>query len=142
MQQASGASDTNLAITTDSNDITWWGYGGTGFEQGFGRGPGGRGGRGGCFPIEVSEEYEQKVIAIAENDTDVQNLLAEGHNVTAVRPIIKNIVDADGYLTTRATTAILILQKDTSSCASVLVDIEAGEVTQIVILTRTIIDKS
>ncbi len=82
------------------------------------------------------------MISIAENDTDVQNLLAEGYNVTAMRPIIKNTVDADGYLTTRATTAVLILQKGTSSCASVLVDIEAGKVTQIVIVTRTVIDKS
>ena len=139
MKQASGASDSNTAIATDNNGIEWWGYGGTGFEPGFGRGPGRHGG---CFPVEVSDAYVQKVTAIAENDTDVQNLLAEGYNITSVRPIIKNVVDADGYLTTRATTAVLILQKDSNNVACVSVDIDQGTVTQIVMLTRTVIEKS
>ncbi len=142
MKQASGSTDANATATVYSSDFAWWGYGGTGFAQGSGGGRGGHGGRGGCFPLEVSEEYEQKVIGIAENDTDVQNLLAEGYNVTSVRPIINTVVDADGYLTTRATVAVLVLQKNTNNVACVSVDVDQGTVTQMVVLARTVIDKS
>jgi hypothetical protein len=60
-------------------------------------------------------------------------------------PIIKTVIDADGTLVTKATIAVVMLQKDTESAAgvaSVLVDLENSKVTQIVILTRTVIDKS
>jgi hypothetical protein len=58
-----------------------------------------------------------------------------------VRPIIKTVVDADGNVVTKATSAVLTLQKDTTGHASVMVDIEEAKVTQIVILTKTVIDK-
>jgi hypothetical protein len=119
------------------------GFGGRGFGRGHGGGP--MAAFGGFGPIEVSEEFEQKIISIAENDSDVQNLLADGYNITAIRPIIKSVVDADGYVTRKATSAIVMLQKDTtdtSGCASVSVDVEAEKVTQVVIMTRTVIDKS
>ena len=96
---------------------------------------------GGFGSIEVSEEFEQTVTSIAENDTDVQNLLADGYNVTSVRPIIKTVIDGEGNAVTKATSAVLTLQKDTTGHATVLVDIEEAKVTQIVILTRTVIDK-
>ncbi|MGQ9543520.1 MAG: hypothetical protein ACUVTM_05485 [Candidatus Bathyarchaeia archaeon] len=98
-----------------------------------------RGMRGrGCFGygfVEVSEEFKQNVINIAQNDTDVQNLLNEGYNITAVKPIIKNIVEGDGTVVTKATSAILILEKDTTGRASVWVDLEQEKVTRIEILT-------
>jgi len=129
-------------VTVDGNcgDVLGGGFGGMGFGGGHRGGP--MGAFGGFRAIEVSEEFEQKVTDIAENDTDVQNLLADGYNVTAIRPIIKTVVDADGYVTTKATSAIVMLQKDTSGCASVSVDVENAKVTEIVILTRTVIDKS
>ena len=133
------------AVDSNCSDVLGKGFGG----MGFGRHRGGpMGAFGGCGAIEVSEEFKQKVTDIAENDPDVQNLLADGYNVTAVRPIIKSVVDADGYVTSKATSAIVMLQKGTSdtstasSCASVLVDVENAKVTEIVILTRTVIDKS
>jgi hypothetical protein len=98
-------------------------------------------GHGGFGFIEVSDEFKQNVINIAENDTDVQTLLNEGYNITGVRPIIKSIVEGDGTVTTKATSAIVILEKDTTSHASVWVDLEQAKVTQIVILTRTVIEK-
>lgn len=98
-------------------------------------------GQGGFGFIEVSNEFKQNVINIAENDTDVQTLLNEGYNITGVRPIIKSIVEADGTVTTKATSAIVILGKYTTSHASVWVDLEQAKVTQIVILTRTVIEK-
>jgi len=104
---------------------------------------GGMRGRG-CFGygfIEVSEEFKQNVTNIAQNDTDVQNLLTEGYNITAVKPIIKTIVEGDGTVVTKATSAILMLEKDTTSYASVWVDLEEAKVTRIVILTRTVIVK-
>ena len=111
-------------------------------DRELGGGPGHRG-EGGCYgQIQVSEEFKQNVISIAENDTDVQSLLAQGYSSTSVRPLISSVVDGEGVVTTKATSAILVLQKDTTGSASVLVDLEQGKVTKIVILTRTVIDKT
>jgi hypothetical protein len=98
-------------------------------------------GRGYCGSIEVSEEYKENVINIAKNDTDVQNLLNEGYNITCVKPIIKTVVEGDGTVVTKATTAIVTLEKDTTGRAMVWVDLEQGKVTKIAILTLTIIEK-
>lgn len=124
-------------ITVDSNcsDVLGWNFGGMGFgRHGFG-------GFGGFGPVEVSAEFVQNVTNIAKSDADVQKLLADDYNITSVRPVIKSVVDADGYVTAKATSAIVMLQKDTSSRASVFVNLEEGKVTRIVILTRTVIEK-
>jgi hypothetical protein len=71
----------------------------------------------------------------------VQNLLDEGYNVTAVRPIITTIVEADGTVATKATSAIVTLTLDESGHAAVWVNLEEARVTEIVILTRTVIEK-
>lgn len=102
---------------------------------------GGQRGPGSFGFVEVSEEFEQNVINIAKNDSDVQELLADGYNITGVRPIIKTIVEGDGTVVMKATSAIVMLEKDTTSHASVWVDLEEGKVTEIVILTRTVIEK-
>jgi hypothetical protein len=99
----------------------------------------GGGGFGGS--ITVSEEYKDNVISIAQNDSDVQNLLADGYNITKVRPIIATTVESDGTVTMKATTAIVMLEKDTTARAFVTVNVEEGKVTEIVILTRTVIEK-
>jgi len=103
---------------------------------GWGRG----GGRYGF--IEVSEEYKENVINIAKSDPDVLNLIDDGYNVTGIRPIITTRIEADGTVVTRATNAVVMLQKDTTSRASVWVDLEEGKVIKIVILTVTVIEKS
>jgi len=96
----------------------------------------------GCYGfVEVSEEFEENVINIAKNDSDVQALLDDGYNITGVRPIIKSIVEVDGNVETKATSAIVMLSKDTTGKASVWVNVEEGTVTRIVILTRTVIEK-
>ena len=93
--------------------------------------------------VEVSEEFEVKVINIAENDADVQGLLADGYSIAGVRPIIKSVVDANGDVTTKATNAVVILKnEDAKSLASVWVDLNAETVTKIVTLTRTVIEKT
>lgn len=92
--------------------------------------------------IEVSEEYVQKVKDILNKDTDVKNLLTQGYNLTSVQPIIKRIVNADGTVTSKATTAIVRLEKGLSGSAVVNVDVELGKVNQIQIITRIIIDKT
>jgi len=91
--------------------------------------------------IEVSEEYKENVINIAKSDKDMQNLLNGGYNITGVRPIITTKVDAKGNVVMKATSAIVMLQKDTTGNASVWVNVEEGKVTRIVILTRTVIEK-
>jgi hypothetical protein len=96
----------------------------------------------GCYgSIELSEEFKENVINIAKSDTDVQNLLNQGYNITGVRPIVKTIVEGDGTVVTKATSAILMLQKDTTGRAVVTVDVENAKVTEIVILTKTVIQK-
>jgi hypothetical protein len=92
--------------------------------------------------ITVSQEYKDKVINIAQNDSDVQSLLADGYNITAVRPIINTVVEADGTVTMKATTAVVVLEKDTTGRAFVTVNVDEGKVMKIVILTRTVIEKS
>jgi len=112
----------------------------TGGGHGFGR----RGFGWGGGNITVSQEYKDKVINIAKNDSDVQSLLADGYNITDVRPIINTIVEADGTVTMKAMTAIVVLEKDTTNAtgrAFVTVNVEEGKVTRIEILTRTVIEK-
>jgi len=115
--------------------------------SGFGGGPGGHGGHGGGFMggmanIEVSTEYTANVNAILDNDTDVQNLVSQGYNVTSINPIVKNVIGGDGTLTTQATTAIVTMQNGSSGYATVKVDVANSTVTQIITITRTVIDKS
>jgi len=92
--------------------------------------------------VEVSAEFEENVINIAKSDQDVLNLLDDGYNITGVRPMIKARVEANGDVVTKATSAIVMLQKDTTSNACVRVDLEEAKVTEIVILTRTVIEKT
>jgi hypothetical protein len=97
---------------------------------------------GGCNGfIEVSEEFKENVINVAKNDSDVQDLLDDGYNITGVRPIIKAVVEGDGSVVTKATSAIVMLEKDTIGRATLWVNLEEARVTKIVILTRTVIEK-
>jgi hypothetical protein len=142
---ATQLSDPAATVTGDANINSYAGW----IQGNMGpMGSGRHGGLGGRFNgwgqggfVEVSAEYEEKVKTIANNDSDVQQLLNDGYNVTSVRPIIKTVVDADGNVVTKATNAVVVLEKDTTGHASVMVDIEEAKVTQIVILTRTVIDK-
>jgi transposase-like protein len=108
---------------------------------------GGHGHRGGCGPgmfggtVTVSQEYKDNVINIAKNDTDVQELTAEGYNVADVRPIISSTVEADGTVTTKATTAIVTMELNTTGRAFVKVDVTQAKVTEIEIFTRKVIEK-
>jgi hypothetical protein len=113
--------------------MPFWGPGGMEFGR--------RGCRGGFGTVEVSADFTANVTSIAKNDTDVQNLLAQGYNITVIRPLFRSVVDGNGYVSTKATTAIVLLQNGTSGFASVLVDLEQGKVTQIVTITRTVIQK-
>jgi hypothetical protein len=131
------ANGTNTNDTnTESNIMLNYGGclgGGHGFRRhGFGWG-------GEC--ITISQEYKDNVISIAKNDSDVQNLLADGYNITSIRPIINTVIEADGTVTMKATTAVVVLEKDTTGRAFVTVNVEEGKVTEIVILTRTVIEK-
>jgi hypothetical protein len=71
----------------------------------------------------------------------VQNLLANGYNVTGVRSVISTTVEGDGTVTLKATTAIVMLSQNTTGRAFVTVNVKEAKATQIVILTRTIIEK-
>ena len=116
-------------------------------DRGFGGGIAGPGGRGDAFGgpvrnIEVSSAYNQTVRNILGNDTDVQKLVSQGYNVTTIDPILSSTISADGTLTTKASTAIVTMQNGASGFATISVDITNAKVTQIIIITRTVIDKS
>ena len=108
-------------------------------RRGFGGRCGGFGGFSGF--ITVSQEYKDNVINITKSDPDVQKLLAEGYNITGVRPIISATVEADGTVAMKATTAIVSLQQDKTGRALVWVDVEQAKVTRIEILSMTVIEK-
>jgi hypothetical protein len=138
---ATTTSNTTI-ITPFGNNGFFWNNSGMGFGMGeFGGRHGPRGGCGDPGQIQVSDEYKTNVINIAKNDTDVQNLLAEGYNITSIRPEISTVIDGEGLVTTKATTAYVLLQNDTTGFASAKVDLEQAKVTEIVIFTKTVIEK-
>jgi hypothetical protein len=92
--------------------------------------------------FEVSTEYTANVNSILNNDTDVQALITQGYNVTSINPIVKNVIEGNGTLSTQATTATVTMQNGTAGYATVNVDVTNAKVTQIVTITRTVIDKS
>jgi hypothetical protein len=139
---------TDTTVTADpSPDLTQLQFGANlmmdqGFN-GFKGGPRGHGGfmMGGARNIEVSEEYTAAVNAILGKDSDVQNLFTQGYNVTAINPIVKSVIGAEGTVTTQATTAVVFMQGN-SGFATVKVDAANQAVTEIVTITRTVIDKT
>jgi hypothetical protein len=97
--------------------------------------------------LNVSQAFENNVVSIAKNNTDVQNLLSEGYNITSVRPIITGTVEANGTVTFTATSATVTLTQSTTNQnttstgrAVVWVNIEQAKVTKIVTTTRTVIE--
>jgi hypothetical protein len=131
--------------STNTETNVMYNYGGClGGGHGFGHEFGRQGFGWGFGNITISQAYTDNVISIAENDSDVQNLLTNGYNITEVRPIISTVIEADGTVTMKATTAIVVLEKDTTNAtgrAFVTVNVEEGKVTRIEILTRTVIEK-
>ncbi len=143
MAYANGATNNTNTTTNATWNYNDQNYNGTmPFPEG--RGPFGRerGNCGGFGQITVSQEFKDNVINITKSDSDVQQLLTDGYNITNVRPIISTTVQADGTVTTKATTATVTLIKDTTGRATVWVDIEQAKVTRIEIVTRTVIEKS
>jgi hypothetical protein len=132
--------DSNNNVTGDITNIVPWGEGPMGFGR-HGRGFGGECGRGGFGTMEVSDEYKTAVTAIVQNDIDVQQLIADGYNVSRVMPIVRTVIDAQGNVATKATNATVILVKDTTGYAFVSVDLTQNKVTQIVTYTKTVIQK-
>jgi hypothetical protein len=100
----------------------------------------GRCGPGGFGALQVSEDYIANVTNIAKADSDVQNLLNNGYNITMVRPLISTTVDGNGNVVTKASTAELTLI-GTNGRALVLVNLDQAKVTRIVTTTVTQIDK-
>ncbi len=74
--------------------------------------------------IQVSSDFTANVTTIANSDTDVQNLINQGYNITSIRPVITNTVDGNGNIVTKASTADLTLQ-GTVGRAFVVVDLKS-----------------
>jgi hypothetical protein len=142
-------SETTLSTinATDNGSIGINGFGGgpmmMGMEPRFGIGHRGMDrcfGGFGSEPIQLSSDFTANVTNIAKNDSDVQNLLNQGYNITSIRPIISTTVDGNGNVVTKASTADLTLI-GTNGRALVVVDLSQAKVTKIVTLTMTEIDK-
>jgi len=157
--QSTAKADSNNAVASDAestlssiNATNIGGFfmnGDMGFggPRGMGRGFGDFGGNlssaimpGGFGSIQVSSDFTQNVTNIAKSDSDVQNLLNQGYNITSVRPVISTVVDGNGNVVTKASTVDVILQSTTGR-AFVVVDLDQAKVTKIVTLTVTEIDK-
>ncbi len=137
------ATTTNETATAPSVNFT-----GPPFEFGMGWGMMGEmRGRGPCGfgfgpkNVDISSDYISNVTAVAKADTDVQNLLNSGYNITRVMPQIKMTIDANGNVALKATNATLLLTNGTTGRALVTVDLTNNKVTQIVTLTNTVINK-
>jgi hypothetical protein len=146
---------TPLAVNASNNgglfiagDMGFRGYGG---PMGMGRGFGGPRGMfagnfsngmmpGGFGSIQVSSDFTQNVTNIVQNDSDVQNLLTQGYNITSIRPVISTVIDGNGNVVANATTANVLLQ-GTNGRALVIVDLTQAKVTKIVTTTTTVINK-
>jgi hypothetical protein len=99
----------------------------------------GRCGRG-FGELQVSSDFTANVTNIAKNDSNVQNLITQGYNITAIRPVITTSIDGNGNVVTKATTADLMMLGNNGR-AIVVVDLSQAKVTKIVTLTMTEIDK-
>ena len=113
-------------------------------EHGFGAGHRGmdRGFGGfGTGALQVSSEYTANVTNIVNADSDVQNLISQGFNITAIHPIISTTIDGNGNMVTKASTANVFLEGNNGSRSFVVVDLSQEKVTKIVTLTITDIDK-
>jgi hypothetical protein len=135
-QSTTTTSTTDTTLNQLSFDSSIEERGSCGFRGGP-RGPGFGGMKGG---ITVSAEYTANVNAILGNDTDVASLTAQGYNVTRMMPEVKTVIDGNGVVTTQATTATVLMQ-GTSGYATIHVDLANSKVTQIVTITRTVINK-
>jgi len=91
--------------------------------------------------VELSEEFKDKVTNIVKNDPDVKKLLDDGYNIVYIKPVFKVSVDANGNVAVKVTNATVLLQKNSVGCALVQVDLESGKVVNIVISTKTVIQK-
>jgi len=81
--------------------------------------------------IEVSEGFKDRVVNILQSNENTSKLLNEGYNITAIRPIIKLVVQDDGNILLKAVGAWVTLHKEGEGVVHVLVDLEKSEVVSI-----------
>jgi hypothetical protein len=111
-----------------------FGMGHRGINRGFGGGFG-------TGAIQVSADFTANVTSLVKSDSDVQNLLNQGYNITSIRPLITTSIDGNGNIVTKASTANVLLEGNNGSRAFVVVDLSQTKVTKIVTMTVTEIDK-
>lgn len=89
--------------------------------------------------VVVSDEFKERVVGVLRSDSDTAKLLAEGYNITNVKPVIKAYVGADGTVSFKAVEAIVTLHKSGTGWALVIVNIEQSKVVKI--YTYSVIEK-
>jgi hypothetical protein len=162
MNQSTAKADTTTSVAADSettpsssvnatdndpNILNGFGNGpmAMGMEPRFGMGHRGMargfGGGLGSGAIQLSADFTANVTNIAKSDSDVQNLLTQGFNITSIRPVITTSIDGNGNISTKASTANVLLEGNNGSRAFVIVDLSQAKVTKIVTMMITEIDK-
>jgi len=82
--------------------------------------------------VEVSSEFEGKVLSILRSNENVSKLLDEGYMLSRIIPAgVKVFIGGDGAVTLKVVKVIAELTKD-SSKVRVWVDVEGGSVVKIV----------
>jgi hypothetical protein len=94
----------------------------------------------GVQAITVNPDYITNITNIVKNDSDVSTLISQGYNITAVHPVISTVIDGNGNVTTKATTASVLLQ-GANGRALIVVDLGQAKVTKITEFTVTVINK-
>lgn len=93
--------------------------------------------------LELSEEFKDEVMEIAEEDEEVGGLLDEGYNVTAIKILsVKATVQGDGQILTEVEKVLLMLVKDKYNRAVAVIDFEAEEVIKVIIFNVTVISEA
>lgn len=95
----------------------------------------------GASAIQVSSDFTTNVTNVANNDSDVQNLLSQGYNITSIHPVISTTIDGNGNIVTKASTADVLMVGNNCSRAYLVVDLGQDKVTKIVTVAVTEIDK-
>ena len=87
--------------------------------------------------VEVSPGFQNRVIAVLQNDSRTAKLLDEGYTVARIKPLFKLYVAEDGTTTVKAVKATVLLVKTgedgEQGRAIAIVDLENNTVTRLVV---------
>ncbi|MEM1645568.1 MAG: hypothetical protein QXL96_06840 [Ignisphaera sp.] len=82
--------------------------------------------------VEISNEFKEKVIKILELNPNTSNLLANGYNITYIKPIINLIVQGDGSVVMKVIRAIVLMVKPGEGRVLAYVNLETSTIEKLI----------